>query len=62
MVDCDTCFFTNPDTMAARRHESFPPWDEQVDLSDILEEEAGDLLGVRQHCSRKDGGPRQAYS
>lgn len=30
--------------MAARRHESFPPWDEQVDFSDILEGEAGDLL------------------
>lgn len=30
--------------MAARRHESFPPWDEQVDLSDILQGEAGALL------------------
>ena len=36
--------FTTPDTMAARRHESFPPWDEQVDLSDILQGEAGALL------------------
>lgn len=35
--------------MTAKRHESFPPWDEQVDLSDILEGEAGDLL--REHAN-----------
>lgn len=30
--------------MAARRLESFPPWDEGSDLSELLAGEAGDLL------------------